>query len=106
MTPSHDLLELCRCPVCRGARVYPLDWRRVGPTTWELVLRCPDCETQRPATADRDAVHRFNIALYDAQELLVRQSELLAGRRRAGIQERVAAFVSALADDAIVPADF
>lgn len=92
-----------RCPVCHSDLVYPTDWERVGSATWNLTLRCPNCETQRTLSLGRDVVERFNKVLYQGSELLARQAELLARRH---FEEDVDAFVVALDHDLILPMDF
>jgi hypothetical protein len=91
------------CPVCHCDLVYPIDWRRISSATWNLVLRCPNCALQRAVSLGREEVQRFNVALYQADELLARQTDLLAQQR---IQENVEAFAAALAGDFILPTDF
>jgi hypothetical protein len=66
-------------------------------------LRCPNCALQRAVSLGREEVQRFNVALYQADELLARQTDLLAQQR---IQENVEAFAAALAGDFILPTDF
>src|SRR5512136_1153449 len=52
--------EARRCPLCHSELVYPVDWRRDGEASWTLVLRCPNCETQRVVAMGRDGVEDFN----------------------------------------------
>ena len=91
------------CPVCHSSLVYPTDWQRTGSATWELSLRCPNCETQRTVTLDREGVERFNKVLYEGSEALARQSEQLT---RLHFEEEAERFVRALDEDLILPMDF
>ena len=91
------------CPVCHSPLVYPTDWQRTGSATWELSLRCPNCETQRTITLDREGVERFNKVLYEGSEALARQSEQLT---RLHFEEEAERFVRALDEDLILPMDF
>lgn len=91
------------CPVRHSPLVYPTDWQRTGSATWELSLRCPNCETQRTITLDREGVERFNKVLYEGSEALARQSEQLT---RLHFEEEAERFVSALDEDLILPMDF
>ena len=96
-------IEASVCPVCHSPLVYPTDWQRTGSATWELSLRCPNCETQRTITLDREGVERFNKVLYEGSEALARQSEQLT---RLHFEEEAERFVRALDEDLILPMDF
>jgi hypothetical protein len=104
-TESHAQggVQVNVCPVCHSALVYPTDWQRTGSATWELSLRCPNCETQRTITLDREGVERFNKVLYEGSEALARQSEQLT---RLHFEEEAQRFVRALDEDLILPMDF
>jgi hypothetical protein len=91
------------CPVCRSALVYPTDWQRTGSATWELKLRCPNCETQRTVTLDREGVEQFNKVLYEGSEALARQADQLT---RLHFEEEAERFARALDEDQILPMDF
>ncbi len=91
------------CPVCRSTLVYPTDWQRTGSATWELKLRCPNCETQRNITLDREGVEQFNRVLYEGSEALAKQAEQLT---RLHFEEEAERFVHALDEDQILPMDF
>ena len=96
-------IDVSVCPVCRSPLVYPTDWQRTGSATWELSLRCPNCETQRAITLDRESVEHFNKVLYEGSEALARQSEQLT---RLHFEEEAERFVRALDEDLILPMDF
>jgi len=96
-------IDVSVCPVCHSPLVYPTDWQRTGSATWELSLRCPNCETQRTITLDREGVERFNKVLYEGSEALARQSEQLT---RLHFEEETERFVRALDEDLILPMDF
>ena len=91
------------CPLCRSPLVHPTEWQRSGPATWRITLRCPNCETQRTVTLDRQEVERLNRALYEGTEHLARQADQLVRRH---FQEETAKFVAALDADLILPIDF
>jgi hypothetical protein len=86
--------------------VYPIDWRRVSSSEWNLVLCCPNCATERAISLGREDVQRLNVALYDADELLARHIELLARQRMERTEECIKAFVAALDANFILPTDF
>jgi hypothetical protein len=102
-SPARGESDVNVCPVCHSALVYPTDWQRTGSATWELSLRCPNCETQRAITLDREGVERFNKVLYEGSEALARQSEQLT---RLHFEEEAERFVRALDEDLILPMDF
>jgi hypothetical protein len=100
---AHGETDVSVCPVCHSHLVYPTDWQRTGSATWELALRCPNCETQRAITLDREGVERFNKVLYEGSEALARQAEQLT---RLHFEEEAERFVRALDEDLILPMDF
>jgi hypothetical protein len=91
------------CPVCHSRLVYPTDWERTGSAAWELKLRCPNCETQRTVTLDREGVEHFNRVLYEGSEKLARQAEQL---ERLHFEEESERFLRALDEGSILPMDF
>ena len=99
--PDGDQINVC--PICGSQLVHPTDWRRVGPTLWQIALRCPNCETVRSAHLTREQVERYNRVLYEGTERLARQADQLA---RHNFQEETEKFVRALDADLILPMDF
>jgi hypothetical protein len=95
--------EVHVCPVCRSPLVHPTDWQRIGPASWRITLRCPNCETQRTVQLSRDEVEHFNRVLYEGTERLARQADQIARRH---FQEESDKFVAALDADLILPIDF
>ena len=83
-----------RCPLCGSDLVYPVDWERNCEASWNLLLRCPNCETQRRVVARprrrRDVQPRDLPQLSGARAggRLADQAQLLGGggeaRRGAG----------------------
>ncbi|HJW76828.1 MAG TPA: hypothetical protein VJ787_14385 [Thermoleophilia bacterium] len=102
-SPAADGDEVDICHVCHSRLVYPTDWERTGSSTWELKLRCPNCETQRTVTLDREGVERFNRVLYEGSEALARQAEQL---ERLHFEEESERFLRALDEGSILPMDF
>ena len=91
------------CPLCGSCLVYPLDWERNRAATWNLVLRCPECETQRRVVLGREGVEAFNREIYLGAKVLAREADTMT-RRNFG--EEAAKLVEALARDLILPMDF
>jgi len=42
--PSGPAGDLHVCGSCDAPLVYPMEWEEAGPSHWEVVLRCPNCE--------------------------------------------------------------
>jgi len=95
--------EIHVCPLCGCALVYPVDWRRNDEATWNLILRCPNCETQRDVTLGREGVEEFNRELYHGAQALAREAEMMTRRN---FEEEAQKIVVALDRDLIQPMDF
>ena len=91
------------CPLCGSDLVYPLDWERNSAASWNLALRCPNCETQRSVVLDREGVEAFNRKIYLGSQALAREADSMTRRNFA---EESAKLVEALARDLILPMDF
>ena len=91
------------CPLCGCTLVYPIDWLRNTEATWNITLRCPNCETQRAVTLEREGVEEFNRELYHGAQALAREAES-ASRRN--FEEEAERIVQALTRDLILPMDF
>ncbi len=91
------------CPLCSSDLVYPLDWERNNAASWNLLLRCPNCETQRSVVLGRDGVEAFNREIYLGAKALASEADAMTRRNFA---EESAKLVEALALDLILPMDF
>jgi len=91
------------CPVCGCDLVYPLDWERNSEATWNLELRCPNCETQRSVILGREGVEAFNREIYLGTQVLAREADCMTRRN---FSEESAKLVEALTRDLILPMDF
>jgi hypothetical protein len=92
-----------RCPLCGSSLVYPTAWRPVNRSTWEVDLRCPNCQLVRLAVLDQEVAERFDDELELEAATLV---EDLGRLSEANMTEDVERFVAALEADAILPSDF
>ena len=99
--PAPDDLHVC--PDCEQTLVYPVEWEEHDETSWEVALRCPNCEWQTTGIYDQDLVDRFDEELDRGTEALVRDLKRLT---RANMEDEVERFARALAADAILPEDF
>jgi hypothetical protein len=91
------------CPLCGSDFVHPVDWERNSEASWNLVLRCPNCETQRSVVLGREGVEAFNREIYLGAKALAREADRMTRRNFA---EESAKLVEALARDLILPMDF
>ncbi len=98
--PSGDL-HVCRD--CRSELVYPLSWQEADDSSWEISLRCPNCEWTLTDIFEDDAVQRFDETLDRGTESLVADLRQLA---RSNMEDDVERFAAALAGDHVLPEDF
>jgi uncharacterized protein with PIN domain len=99
-TPPADLHV---CPECRSELVYPVDWHEAGRASWEVSLRCPNCEWTLTDIYGEEVIQRFDEALDHGTEELVSDLRELS---RANMEEAVERFIAALGADYVLPEDF
>ena len=95
--------DLHICPVCTSELVYPVAWEEAGPTSWEVSLRCPNCEWSVSDTFDEELIQRFDETLDRGTEALVADLRQLT---RANMEEDVERFITALTAGHLLPEDF
>ena len=95
--------DLHVCPECNSHLVYPLAWEEADRTSWEVSLRCPNCEWTLTAVFGEDAVQRFDETLDLGTEALVADLRQLT---RANMEADVERFVAAIKGDHLLPEDF
>ena len=98
-----EQVDLHVCPECSGQLVYPVGWEERRGDSWEITLRCPDCEWWHTGEYHDDEVERFDDALNDGTEELLGALRTVA---RANMEEDVERLVQAIHDDLILPMDF
>ena len=91
------------CPECSSELVYPVSWEEASDTSWELELRCPNCEWEHVAVYEQEVVECFDEELDEGTDALVRDLRRLA---HANMEDEVERFIKALRADAILPEDF
>ena len=96
-------LELHLCPDCDSGLVYPVHWTEVDRATWEVALRCPNCEWLHTGVFDQETVERFDEQLDRGTDSLVDDLKRLV---HANMEEDIERFAHALARDFILPEDF
>jgi DNA-directed RNA polymerase subunit RPC12/RpoP len=91
------------CISCSSELAYPTAWDEAGPDSWEVEIRCPECETRRSGVFGQETVEAFD------EQLDAGTDALMADYRkfmRANMAEELELFVAALSVGAIVPEDF
>ena len=104
MSPARRMDALAP-HVCRGCRLPLVQAERVEAERmqWRVFLRCPNCGWTAEELLDDVTLRRLDDELErGTEELIVAMHEATHENMR----EYAARFVSALAADAIVPADF
>ena len=101
--PATTTADLHVCPACRSELVYPTDWREAGRSSWEVSLRCPNCEWTLTDVFGEEAIQRFDETLDHGTEELVSDLRELT---RANMEEDVERFITAIVADFVLPEDF
>jgi hypothetical protein len=95
--------DLHICPACSSELVYPTDWAPAATQSWEVDLRCPECEWIGGGTYRQGVVDRFDETLERGTESLLHDLKVLT---RANMEDQIDRFVTALTADHILPEDF
>jgi hypothetical protein len=95
--------DLHVCPECSSELVYPVAWEEAGRTSWEVSLRCPNCEWAVTGIYDEDVIQRFDEVLDLGTEALVADLRQLT---RANMESDVERFVAAIHAGHLLPEDF
>jgi hypothetical protein len=102
-TTDGGLQQLHICPDCDARLVYPVHWTEVDRASWEVTLRCPNCEWLHTSVFDQETVERFDEELDRGTDSLVDDLKRLI---HANMEEDIERFSHALARDHILPEDF
>jgi hypothetical protein len=103
LADATPLADLHICPECDRDLVFPVEWEEASPTDWEVLLRCPNCEWTSIKSYDQATVDRFDRALDEGTEVLLRDLKRL---EQANMEEEIVRFSKALEAGAILPEDF
>jgi hypothetical protein len=95
--------DLERCPQCASDLVYPTAWDDADERSYELRLRCPNCEWTDVGTHDWDDVHRLDERLEQGERALIADLQALT---RANVEQDFDRFIAALRDGHVWPMDF
>jgi hypothetical protein len=96
-------LQLHLCCECDSRLVYPVQWSEVDRESWEVTLRCPNCEWSHTGVFDQETVERFDEELDRGTDSLVDDLKRLI---HANMEEEIDRFSQALVEDHILPEDF
>jgi hypothetical protein len=94
------------CPVCASQLVEPVAWTQSDTGSWRLELRCPECEAERTVVLGAEAVHAYNVLLYDAADDVAAAMERLRASWAADVAAEDERFLEAVRADRILPVDF
>ena len=95
--------ELHVCPDCASDLVYPVAWEEADRASWEVSLRCPNCEWRLTSIYEEEAIQRFDETLDHGTEALVADLRKLT---RANMEDDVERFIAALNAEYVLPEDF
>ncbi|HEX8068211.1 MAG TPA: hypothetical protein VF520_16975 [Thermoleophilaceae bacterium] len=101
--PADEDRDLCVCIGCGSRLVYPVQWEEADPKSWNVTLRCPDCEWVEVGIFSQTQCDRFDDELEAGTDALSRDYKRLV---TANMSEEIDRFVAALQADAILPVDF
>ncbi|CAN5645387.1 hypothetical protein BH20ACT17_BH20ACT17_07050 [soil metagenome] len=101
LAPCGEDLHIC--PECCSELVYPIAWEEADHASWEVTLRCPNCEWCLTGIFEEATIQRFDDVLDRGTEALVCDLRQLA---RANMEEAIVRFSAALYGGHILPEDF
>jgi hypothetical protein len=101
--PEAPQQQLHVCCECDSQLVYPVQWSEVDRASWEVMLRCPNCEWSHTGVFDQETVERFDEELDRGTDSLVDDLKRLI---QANMEEEIDRFSEALVQDHILPEDF
>ena len=102
-SPETGERELHLCVNCDSRLVYPVQWEEAGSKSWNVTLRCPECEWTEAGVFSQDQCDRFDDELESGTDALSRDYRRLV---TANMSEEIDRFSAALRADAILPIDF
>ena len=101
--PAEGERELHVCVNCDSHLVYPVQWEEADRRSWNVTLRCPECEWTEAGVFAQDQCDRFDDQLESGTEALSRDYKRLV---TANMSEEIDRFAAALEADGILPSDF
>ena len=101
--PDGEERELHLCANCDSRLVYPVQWEEAGAKSWNVTLRCPECEWTEADVFTQAQCDRFDDELEAGTDALTRDYKRMV---TANMSEEIDRFSAALRVDAILPSDF
>ena len=101
--PAEGERELHVCVNCSSDLVYPVQWEEADQRSWNVTLRCPECDWTEAGVFPQDQCDRFDDVLEAGTDALSRDYKRLV---TANMSEEIDRFAAALRADAILPSDF
>ena len=101
--PREGERQLHVCVNCDSQLVYPVQWEEADQKSWNVTLRCPECEWTEAGVFPQDQCDRFDDQLEAGTEALGRDYKRLV---TANMSEEIDRFAEALRVDGILPSDF
>jgi hypothetical protein len=102
MEPVKKQTKAQYCRHCSSSLVQPVEWSRVEEG-WQVVLRCPDCQSVYELGLDQEEVSLFSLDLESGFQSLLEGLETLDRELFEGECE---IFIAALRADQVYPMDF
>ena len=95
--------ELHICVNCNSQLAYPVAWEESDTRSWNVTIRCPECEWTEAGVFTQEQCDRFDDHLEAGTDALSRDYKRLV---TANMSEEIDRFSAALDADAILPIDF
>jgi hypothetical protein len=97
------LREMHVCIACQGPHVQPVEWREAPGSSWEVELRCPECENRVHDVYTQREIDEYDRHLDEGCQALVADLRHLT---QENMEIEARHFAAALAADLILPEDF
>jgi hypothetical protein len=91
------------CITCAGPYVQPVDWREAEGNSWQVELRCPDCETTVSDVFTQREIDDYDRVLDEGAQALAADLRRLT---RENMEHEAGELAAALSADVILPEDF
>lgn len=95
--------EMHVCAACSAPHVQPVEWREASQGSWEVELRCPDCEARERDVFSQREIDEYDRLLDEGAQALTADLRLLT---RENMEAEADEFAAALAAGHILPEDF
>ena len=97
------LEEVAICGECDCDMMYPIDWKQLAGSSWQITLRCPNCEGVDEAVMDEVLIEKFDCSLDRDTDSLVRDLRDITCMNMVTEFDTI---IEAFQGDHILPVDF